>query len=202
MEIYLVRHGETDGNIARRHQVEHSPLTAVGIEQAHAVAEKIKQLAPTHLLTSRLVRAIETARIIGEVNNLEMETNEHFIELIRPGHLYGYHHRSFESFLFYVQWYLGRDGGAGAESYRALRERIKHAKEHLAQYPPDARVVVVSHAAFMGFFIAHLCREQALNLFQAPQTFHKIVTMPNALITKIRYEKDPQSSSCSWSVER
>ena len=201
MEIYLVRHGETSGNQARRHQAEHSPLTTEGVAQSYKVAEKIGQFKPTHLLSSRLVRAIETARIIGEVNNLEMETNPYFIELMRPDHLYGYHHRSFESFLFYMRWYLGREGEVGGESYQALRERIQQAKEHLTQYPADARVVVVSHAAFTGLFVAHLCCERALNPLRAARTFYKITTMPNTNLIRISYENDGQSDSCQWSVE-
>jgi broad specificity phosphatase PhoE len=36
MKIYFVRHGQTGGNVAHRHQTEHTPLTDVGHEQARA----------------------------------------------------------------------------------------------------------------------------------------------------------------------
>lgn len=44
LQVYLVRHGETEWNVARRIQGQSdSPLTEVGIRQANLVAEKLNQ---------------------------------------------------------------------------------------------------------------------------------------------------------------
>jgi len=202
MEIYLVRHGETDGNVARRHQVENTPLTPVGKQQALIAAETIKKLRPTHLITSTLVRAVETASIIGGACDLTPQTDSKFIEIVRPKYLYGYHHRSLQSLWFYFWWYLGKDSPvvAEGESYRALRERIGLAKKHLSDYPEDARVVVVSHAVFISMFVAHICRHRALSPWRAALTFLKILTMSNGRITTITYNATKDSSHCPWSI--
>ncbi len=202
MEIYLVRHGETGGNVARRHQSEETQLSFLGEQQVKDAAGIIKQYQPTHLITSNLVRTIETARIIGEACDLIPETSYKFVELVRPKHMYGHHHRSLKSVWFYFQWFLGKGSSIteGGESYQDLLQRLKLAKEHLAQYPKDARVVVVSHAVFINFFVAHMCREKALNPLAAALVFKKIITMPNANITPIIFDEDDDVGDCAWSV--
>lgn len=205
MKIYLVRHGQTGGNVAHRHQAEHTPLTSLGKEQAHRVAEIVRLYQPTHLLSSSLVRAIETAKIIGEVCDLVPETNPHFIELRRPDGMYGHHHRSIRSVWFYTRWYFGLAGGGDekrGETYKMLRERFEKARAYLETYPKDARIVVVSHAVFIGLFTMHLCRKRALNPFQAAHTFYKILTMPNTSITPIYFDHEPDEEECAWYVER
>lgn len=202
MKIYLVRHGETGGNVAHRHQAEHSSLSFAGEEQVAKVAQVLKRYEPTHLVTSTLVRALETASVIGDVCDLVPETSGHFIELERPDYLYGHYHRSLKSLWFYLQWYAGLPASyqAGAESYAALRSRIQAAQAFLAQYPVDARLVVVSHSVFISLFTAHLCRQKALSPLQAAVAFKNILAMPNTHIAPIEFDTQAQSSTCAWSM--
>ena len=202
MKIYLVRHGETGGNVAHRHQAFDTQLSFNGEKQVANVAQAIKELKPTHLVTSTLLRAIETAQVIGEVCDLVPETSYHFIELERPGYLYGHYHRSFKSLLFYAQWYLGKypQAASGAESYVQLRHRFLAAQEYLAQYPADARLVVVSHSVFITLFTAHLCRQKALSPLQALAAFRNILTMPNIHMVPIEFDTDCEPGVCAWSV--
>jgi len=204
MKIYLVRHGQTGGNVAHRHQAEHTPLTPLGQEQAQHVAEIVRLYQPTHLLTSNLVRAVEAARVIGSVCNLIPETSPHFIELRRPKYMYGHYHKSFRSLWFYARWYFGFAGGEAeeaGESYKSLRERFRQAQAQLNTYPKDARVVVVSHTVFIGLFTAHLCHQRPLNPFHAARVFYKIFTMPNTHITPIYFD-DESEETCQWYTER
>jgi probable phosphoglycerate mutase len=66
MLLLLVRHGQSLGNIEGRIQGHDDPLTDLGRRQAKAVADHLAagQLI-THLYTSPLDRAMETASIIG-----------------------------------------------------------------------------------------------------------------------------------------
>lgn len=196
MEIYLIRHGETGGNVAHRHQAEKTPLTNRGREQAKEVAGKVVDFKPTHLLCSPLVRAVETARIIGDEIGLVPETSDRFVELRRPDHLYGNFHTSFKSLWFYFNWYRGKtkDG----ESYKDLRDRIKEAKEHFRTYPEDARVAVVTHSVFINFFIAHLCEDTPITMKQAFHTFHRILTMKNTEVIPVLFDKEAGTGTCAW----
>lgn len=199
MEIYLVRHGETNGNLAHRHQHDSTPLTFKGEAQAKEAAEQVAALAPTHLLTSNLLRAVETARIIGERCDLVPETSSLFVELERPKHLRGHSHFSLRSLWFYVRWYVGRV--AVGEKYAELRTRIEAAKDHLATYAPDSRVVVVSHAVFITLFVGHLCRTRALRPCLAAAAFMRILTMRNGNMLRVRFDPQAEKGKCAWTVE-
>jgi len=70
MTIFLVRHGETEWNRARRYQGwSDSPLTARGIAQAEAIGHRLFTLpeaATAEIVASPLGRARRTAEIIAE----------------------------------------------------------------------------------------------------------------------------------------
>jgi broad specificity phosphatase PhoE len=64
--LVLVRHGQTDYNVAGRMQGHlDSVLTDMGMAQAAHVAPEIARLAPDRLVSSDLRRAVDTADVIG-----------------------------------------------------------------------------------------------------------------------------------------
>jgi broad specificity phosphatase PhoE len=73
MKIHVIRHGETDYNEQRRIQ-GHAPavLSEKGIQQAIEIAETIKIEKPSIILTSEMIRAIQTAKIISQKHNIEI----------------------------------------------------------------------------------------------------------------------------------
>ncbi len=200
MEIFLVRHGETEGNVAQRHQSTATPLTQKGKQQIMEAASTLKELKPTHLLASSVLRAVESAQIIGLSLDMIPETSEVFRELDRPLHLNGNFHKSIGSLWFYALWYFGLSDHQkyGGESYKDLRNRIQAAQAVLAQYPSDARVVVVSHSVFINFFLAHACDSRPLTPWRAAIRFWKILTIKNGSITKMRYQPHPSPKVCDW----
>jgi len=204
MQIYLVRHGETGGNVARRHQADTTGLTDKGIEQVRAVSERLKQYEPTHIITSTLVRAVETASYIGTVCDIIPETNAVFAEIGRPNTLHGHFHSSLRSLWFYMRWYFGLtdEEKEGGESYKALRERIAAAQQVLEQYPPDARIVVVSHSAFINFFVSHLCYKGTLSPIRVAFCFFAILTIPNASVIPVKFDHQLPKYTCRWRIDK
>lgn len=74
--LLLVRHGESEWNVARRWQGHHDvPLTARGEEQAKRAAEQLRELLDGHAVhgvaASDLSRAHRTAEIIGSSLGIE-----------------------------------------------------------------------------------------------------------------------------------
>lgn len=73
MDIYLIRHGETDYNKAKRLQgVTDIPLNACGIELAGRTAEGLKDVHFDRIYTSPLIRARRTAEIIRGERKIEI----------------------------------------------------------------------------------------------------------------------------------
>ncbi len=73
MDIYLIRHGETDYNKGRRLQgVTDIPLNARGIELAEKTAEGLRDIAFDRIYTSPLIRARKTAEIIRGSRDIEI----------------------------------------------------------------------------------------------------------------------------------
>jgi glucosyl-3-phosphoglycerate phosphatase len=64
--LVLLRHGQTDYNVAGRMQGHlDSMLTETGVEQAGSVAPEIARLAPDRLISSDLRRAVDTADLVA-----------------------------------------------------------------------------------------------------------------------------------------
>ena len=73
--LYIFRHGETDWNVAgRMHGIADISLNANGIAQAHALAEKLKDVNFNCIYTSSLSRAVQTANIVAEKNKTKVIT--------------------------------------------------------------------------------------------------------------------------------
>jgi broad specificity phosphatase PhoE len=72
LRLWLVRHGESTWNAARRVQGwADPPLTERGIRQARRVAERLSTLEVTALYTSPQVRAVQTAEAIAAATGAE-----------------------------------------------------------------------------------------------------------------------------------
>lgn len=203
MEIYFVRHGQTEGNVARRHQANTTRLTTLGREQAYAAALRIKEIKPDYFMSSSMVRAVETSSIIAQVCDMIPSTGAVFAELERPNKMHGFHHKDPRSLWFYIRWYFGlvnvqRTGG---ESYLMFRERIVAAQEALKKYPPNAKLVVVSHSVFINFFLAHMCDKRRLSFWRAGLYFTKIFRIKNGSITKVMYSPE-MKHGCAWYLEK
>jgi broad specificity phosphatase PhoE len=82
--ILLARHGETAENRQRRFQGQKDvPLNETGREQARALAEQVAAQSPpiAALYTSPLVRAAETASIVGARVGLEPRPDDRLKEV-------------------------------------------------------------------------------------------------------------------------
>ncbi|MGL5751672.1 MAG: histidine phosphatase family protein [Paraclostridium sp.] len=80
--FYIVRHGQTNWNILGKTQGHgNSDLTAKGIEQAQELAESIVNYPIDYIYSSDLGRAVETADILGEKLNINVQKTEALREM-------------------------------------------------------------------------------------------------------------------------
>ena len=77
--IYLIRHGECEGNKEKRVKGHTDfPLNEIGILQANALALALKNKGIQHIYSSPLSRAATTAKIICKSLSIDYETREEF----------------------------------------------------------------------------------------------------------------------------
>lgn len=204
MQLYFVRHGETGGNIAARHQSDNTDLTQKGLLQATEAAQILREKNPTHLVSSTMLRALETARIIGLACDLIPETDAIFTEVGRPARLNGHLLKSVYSLWFYMRWYFGLTSmiTEGGETYKMFRERLHASRKHLATYPNDARVIVVSHSVFINFFVMHMCDDRPIGPIRAALCFWRILTIKNGSITSIHLDTTLSDNTCRFKLEK
>lgn len=73
--LYIVRHGKTDWNHDTRTQGQLDiPLNSEGVSQAQLLAERFADLNISHIYSSDLIRAKETADLIGQKLKLSIES--------------------------------------------------------------------------------------------------------------------------------
>ncbi len=81
MNLYVVRHGQTDWNIQGLVQgLTDIELNSTGIEQANQVAEQLKKINFTVIYSSTLKRTLETAKLINKYHNIDIITDRRIVE--------------------------------------------------------------------------------------------------------------------------
>ncbi len=81
MKIYVTRHGQTDYNAESRMQGRLDiPLNEKGKEQAKATREKVKDIKFDAVYSSPLIRAVETASIVGNISEDQIIKDERILE--------------------------------------------------------------------------------------------------------------------------
>lgn len=86
MKIYLIRHGETTGDLEDRYGGDYDDhLTPYGEEEALELSEKLKDAKIGKIFVSSLIRAQETAKILDSKLKVGLET----LPELRERNLYG-----------------------------------------------------------------------------------------------------------------
>ncbi len=149
--IYLVRHGETQGNRVRRYQPYDTPLSDEGSTQAALVAERLAGEGPfTALYASDLARTLETAGAISRRLGLPIIAEPRMRELDAgdwKGMLYSEIEQQYPGHR--ERWIaaggIERLPGASGESTTAVHRRVTAALDEIAARHAGERVIVVSH---------------------------------------------------------
>jgi broad specificity phosphatase PhoE len=156
--VLLARHGQTDDNLEplRAQGFRDTPLNAVGLEQAHALAERVAtEFEVRSLWSSDLSRAAVTAEIVGRRIGLEVRLDAR----LREGNRGDWEGRVFKDIAReqpdeYAAWLRGGAGFRfpGGESLQEHSDRVWEALEQIRASGP---ALVVCHR---GSIRAVLCR--------------------------------------------
>ncbi len=165
MTLTLVRHGETDWNVAKKIQgCTDIPLNETGIFQAHELGSLLQEnvrrgLAPnyTHIYSSPLRRAMTTGEIIGSYLGLSCEPLAG-LEEINLGAWEGYTWEQVKADFSteYQMWYENRryHRPPQGESYQDLLERILPTLQRILQ--KEGNYLLVCHSAIVMTLLSYL----------------------------------------------
>lgn len=148
-EIYLIRHIQAEGNLYIAMQGHwDGDVTALGLRQAEALAERFRAIPVDALYSSDLYRARVTAAAIQKYHDLPLQTDPRLRE-IHVGRWEGCFfgdllHDEPESVGVYLrrsaEWHM-----EGAESYADVTARAYPALVEIAEKNDGGTVAVVSH---------------------------------------------------------
>lgn len=163
MKLYLIRHGQTDWNVAGKIQGCHDiPLNATGKRQAEYLAEGMSRRPVTHIFSSPQKRALETAQAIAGRQGVGVTALSGLRE-VEFGGWEGLTWKEIEAKdpERYAKWVEtpAKVTPPGGESRAQIMERVGAAVEEiLAAAKGD--VAVVSHGAALVYAIAYMLRNE------------------------------------------
>lgn len=160
LNIYLVRHGQTEWNIQRRFQGWHdSPLTEQGVACALELAQKISHIPFHRFISSTSERAMKTMALILPSNVSEFECDDRLREICL-GPWQGLTHEAIEELYpeQIMQFYMTpeRFKLQDAETYTDVMMRISDflealLAEHSVEVEPF-NVLIVTHGITLMLF--------------------------------------------------
>lgn len=163
-ELHLIRHGQTDWNVAGRYQGQADiPLNAAGLAQARALAQTLAGQRFDALYSSDLQRAYQTAQAIAAVVGLPIHTLRGLREI---------HMGAWQGMLLtevsqgYTQNRSPHSKPEGGESVVQVAARLALAADAICRAHPEGRVLVVSHGLALATLI---CQAQGIPLEQVYQ---------------------------------
>lgn len=151
MKVYIVRHGQTNSNLAGVYNLIEEDLNERGIEQAKVLGEKIKNLDYEVIYCSPLKRTVHTANIIN-FNNKEIIFDERLVER-KHGKLSGMPWNTVDR---ENHWnYFNNEKYQDEESVQELFKRVHSFLDELKEKEYKS-ILVVAHSgvskAFWGYF--------------------------------------------------
>lgn len=165
MKLYLVRHGESRGNIANIHQNEHTPLSETGVKQAMVIAKRFRHIPIDIIFASDMKRAAHTAEEINEIVKKQIIFTDLLREIKRPTEIEG--KRVFSEQVIKIKkkltdhwddpnWYYSDE-----ENFYDVRERgLKFL--NMIELRREENILAVSHGYFIRILLGSMIWADAL----------------------------------------
>ncbi|BCU67754.1 histidine phosphatase family protein [Sulfolobales archaeon HS-7] len=173
--IVFIRHGQSVSNVMRILTCDNEgyPLTDEGISQSQAVANEIAKLRVEKIFTSPVIRAYQTASIIGErlglIPIVDMRLRERGLGELNNTRITDYHWK--------IKLYQGMY--KGVESWEEMQNRMLHFVNSISNY---SVVAAVSHNDPIKSVIGHYLNMDDISMFG--------LVINNANMTIINTEAD------------
>lgn len=146
--FYMMRHGQTEHNAAEcMAGSTDSPLTDLGREQAYAAQKVVRELQkqPVKIFHSHLSRARDTAFIVNEYLNVEMNEDPDLAEIC-AGEMEG---KPWAECMDIFDGWVQTPGGEAPDDFF---NRIKRAKKRALDETHEGSPLIVCHGGVMRAF--------------------------------------------------
>lgn len=200
MKVYMIRHGESEGNVLQSVQSNDENLTNTGHDQAKTVANRLKNIHLEKVIASSAVRTKQTAEYIANTKNLKVEAYDILVERKHPTSLIGRPRSSIE-----FQHYDGlknkhlHDSNwryEDSENFFDIIERAKCAKKLIEdEYPKN--ILVVTHGIFLRYFLGYVIFGN--NFVSRLALYFMKFRTTNTGVTVFELEKN-EESSIKWTL--
>ena len=186
MKLYIIRHGQTDWNIAKKIQGRQDiPLNERGRYQAGCLKKAMENRPVTDVFTSPQIRAMETAKAVASSSGSVVIPVKDLME-INYGSWEGKTEEELlqEDRALYEAWWShpAETAPPGGESISQVNERCQKAwKEIKPQLTGDA--AIVAHGGLLAHFMEQLLGNESVAVSTVAH---------NASITTIEYEPETE----------
>lgn len=157
MKLYLIRHGESLGNLQGKIQgTMDFPLSELGKQQVDLISSYCENINLDSLYSSDLERAHATATAIGESTGLPVQAWDQIRE-VHLGPLQGLSRAEIkEQYPETVKNSIITSGIEGTETIDELTLRCKTVLEQLQEQHSSDSVALVSHGGFISIFLMYV----------------------------------------------
>lgn len=159
MKLLLIRHGQTDWNIARRFQGHSNvPLNEFGRKQAAALADRLSAQQVDALYSSDLERAFETAKMIVHLSSCKPNLHSDLrLREINFGDWEGLSYNEIKE--KYPEALLARENDVyknappNGETLEQLTVRVQSMLDELYARHKDQAVLIISHGGVLQILL-------------------------------------------------
>lgn len=188
VEVYIIRHGQTDTNKEKRINGNSTdlPLNEAGRKQANELRESFDLSDFDEVISSPLTRAYETAQIVTEGTGIEVKTDARLREADYGSwdgksevELFDQHPDVFDNNGYLLPGFI--EYAENAEDYEDVYLRINELLNEISQLGDNKKVALVCHG-----FISRALMKVILGI----DDVSKIIQPKNCGVSKYRLTKD------------
>ena len=187
MELFLCRHGQTEHNNKGKVQGQmESNINEKGKEQAKKLRDRFAEDDISKVYSSSMTRAIETAELVSEPHNVEIEKIEELKEVARAE----FEGERFEDLIEEItksetEDYLWKP--EGGESLEELKERGVNFLNSIKEEHEGEKIIAISHGGTISSILLGILEHSAKNSYR--------INQENCSINKLTWGADK-----GWSI--
>ena len=155
MELIIIRHAQPEAQDLGEVGPADPPLSALGVQQAAATAALLATEGVSHVVTSTMLRAVQTGRPLADLLAITPETiddlkeSDHLRSSYTPAEEMDADHEVLRAF-------LDDPMSMFSDGYEAFRDRVRSAFDSIVERNRGGTVAVFCHATVTGVYLQAL----------------------------------------------